>query len=474
MGNSKDKNSEQTKALKEKLTLQPTRVWDKLSEEEREKCFAYCAAYTEFLNTCRTERRAVEFFVARAVQAGFTDLSARPADAKKAFLAHRGKILALAVIGKRTLTEGIRLITSHVDCPRLDLKPNPLYEDTGLALLKTHYYGGIKKYQWVARGLALCGTVVLQDGTAVQVDVGMRPDDPVLTVPDLLPHLSRKQMEQKASEFIPAETLNVIIGGIPYEDKEAEDRVKLAVLESLNKRYGMTEEDFLSAELQIVPAEPARDCGMDRSFIAGYGQDDRVCAYTSFAATLETENPEHTAVAVFYDKEEIGSEGNTSAKSVFLELFLMELMHARDIKPSLWNLHKMLTNSKALSADVTGGLDPNFPDVSEKRNTAKLGYGIGLKRYTGHGGKYMASEANAEHVSWIRKLFNDNAVVWQVAGMGKVDEGGGGTVAKYLANAGVDIIDCGPPLLGMHSPMEVSSKDDVWMCHKAFKVFFAS
>jgi aspartyl aminopeptidase len=474
MANSKNTNSDKTKELQDKLVKQPTRVWDRLSETEKEEAVSYCARYMAFLNTCRTERRAVKFFVDRALQAGFMDLAAVRSLSSKIFFVLRGKILAAAVIGQKPLTEGIRLITSHVDCPRLDLKPNPLYEDTGLALLKTHYYGGIKKYHWVARGLALCGTVILQDGTVVEVEIGTGPDDPVLTVPDLLPHLARKQLEQKASEFIPAETLNVIVGGLPYEDKDAEERVKLAVLQLLNAKYGMTEEDFLSAELQMVPAEPAKDCGLDRSLIAAYGQDDRVCAYTSFTALLETENPEFTAVAVFYDKEEIGSEGNSSAKSVFLEMFLMELMHASGMDPSSWNLHKMLTNSRALSADVTGGLDPNFPDVYEKRNTAKLGYGIGFKRYTGHGGKYMASEANAEHASWVRKLFNDNGVVWQIAGMGKVDEGGGGTVAKYLANAGAEILDCGPPLLGMHSPLEVTSKDDVWMCHKAFKVFFQS
>jgi aspartyl aminopeptidase len=474
MANSKNTNSDKTKELRDKLVKQPTRVWDKLSEMEKEEAYSFCARYMDFLNSCRTERRVVKFFTDRAIQAGFMDLSVVRSLPAKIYFSLRGKILAAAVIGQKPLTDGIRLITSHVDCPRLDLKPNPLYEDTGLALLKTHYYGGIKKYQWVARSLALCGTVILQDGTPVEVEIGTGKDDPVLTVPDLLPHLSRKQLDQKASEFIPAETLNVIVGGLPYEDKEAEDRVKLAILESLNSKFGMTEEDFLSAELQLVPAEPAKDCGLDRSLIAGYGQDDRVCAYTSFKALLEVENPEYTSVAVFYDKEEIGSEGNSSAKSIFLEMFLMDLMHASGMEPSSWNLHKMLTNSRALSADVTGGLDPNFPDVYEKRNTAKLGYGIGFKRYTGHGGKYMASEANAEHASWVRNLFNSNGVVWQIAGMGKVDEGGGGTVAKYLANAGVDILDCGPPLLGMHSPLEVTSKDDVWMCHKAFKAFFQS
>ncbi|HMK36666.1 MAG TPA: aminopeptidase, partial [Desulfomonilaceae bacterium] len=407
MTDTNDKISDKTKQLKDKLVRQPTRLWDRFSEQERTEAFSFCTRYMEFLNACRTERRAVKFFRERAAAEGFQDLSPETWP-KKVLFVLRGKILALAITGLKPLSEGIRLVTSHVDCPRLDLKPNPLYEDTGLALLKTHYYGGIKKYQWVARGLALCGTVVLQDNSTVEVDIGVSPGDPVLTVPDLLPHLSRKQLEQKASEFIPAETLNVIAGGIPYEDKEAEDRVKLAVLEYLHAKYGMIEEDFLTAELQLVPAEQARDCGLDRSLVAGYGQDDRICAYTSFTALLETENPEHTAVAVFYDKEEIGSEGNSSAKSIFLELFLMDLMHASGMEPSTRNLHALLTKSRALSADVTAAIDPNFPEVHEKRNAAKLGYGIGLKRYTGHGGKYMASEANAEHAAWVRKLFNEH------------------------------------------------------------------
>ncbi len=467
------KGSEETQQLKTKLFHEGARLWDKFSPDEKQEAFEYCKGYLTFLNEARTERRAVRYFIDKAETAGFRELESAGA-ADKIYLALHGKILGLAIPGKRPIKDGLRLITSHVDCPRLDLKPKPLYEDLGLALLKTHYYGGVKKFHWLARQLALVGAITAPNGEHQEISIGLDPDDPIFTIPDLLPHLSRKQMEQKASEFIPAEHLNVIVGGVPYPDKETDERVKLAVMNILHEKYGIIEEDFVTAELEIVPAEPARDCGLDRSFVAAYGQDDRICAYTSFTATLETAQPEHTAVAVFYDKEEVGSEGNTSAKSNFIELFLMELMDKAGVQPSQHNLHKLFAKTRALSADVTAATDPNYPDVHEKRNTAKMGYGVGFKKYTGHGGKYLASDANAEHAGWVRKLFNDKGIVWQVSSLGKVDEGGGGTVAKYLANMGVEIMDCGPAVLGMHSPLELSSKDDVLMCHKAFKVFLGS
>ncbi|MBI5252177.1 MAG: aminopeptidase [Desulfomonile tiedjei] len=469
----KPKQLGNAKELKEKLYKEPVRTWDTLSENERKQAFDYAERFRIFLNAARTERKAIQVFVDRASKEKFKELSVR-SKGSKFFQSMHGKTLAVAVIGRKPLTEGLRIITAHVDCPRLDLKANPLYEDSGMAFLKTHYYGGVKKYQWVARSLALCGTIIRGDGSVLDVHVGLDPDDPVFTIPDLLPHLARKQMDQKASDFIPAENLNLVVGSTPFHDKDADERVKLALLELLNKKYDITEEDFTSAELQVVPAEPARDAGFDRGLIAGYGQDDRVCAYTCFTAAMETENPEHTAIAVFYDKEEIGSEGNTSAKSRFLETFIMDLMEKTGTQPKARDLYRVFMNSKALSADVAAGLDPTYADVYEKRNSARLGYGINITKYTGHGGKYMASDANAEYAAWIRKLFNDNAIVWQAGGHGKIDEGGGGTVAKFLAVTGVDIIDCGPPVLSMHSPMEISSKEDIWMCHKAFKVFFNS
>ncbi|MBI5571738.1 MAG: aminopeptidase [Desulfomonile tiedjei] len=468
------KPSEKTKALRERLLREPVRTWDTLTEAEKNEVQAYSRDYLAFLNRNRTERKAVESFVNLASRKGFRNLDGGRTKPSRVFQLFRGKVLAVAVVGSRPLTEGMRLIASHVDSPRLDLKPNPLYEDTGLALLKSHYYGGVKKYHWVARSLALCGVVVRKDGVPVEVEVGLAPEDPILTIPDLLPHLSRKQMEQKASEFLPGENLNLIVGSTPYPDKETEDRVKLAVLELLEKKYGIIEEDFVSAEIQVVPAESAREAGLDRSLLAGYGQDDRVCAYTSFTAMLESTRPKHTAVAIFYDKEEIGSEGNTGAQSRFLEMFLTMLMEKSGLEPSPTNLHRVFFNGKALSADVTAAIDPTYPEVYEKRNNARLGYGINVTKYTGHGGKYLASDANAEYAGWVRKLFNDSGIAWQAAASGKVDEGGGGTVAKFLAKSGMEIIDCGPPLLGMHSPLELSAKDDVWMCHRAYKAFLNS
>ncbi len=468
------KESSKTTKLKEKLMMEKPRVWDSLSDEDKIAVKNYSEGYKKFLGSSRTERRCVASLRDMALEKGFKDVSVASGNDRKLFFNSRGKLLALAIIGSRPLTEGVRIVTSHIDSPRLDLKPNPLYEELGLAILKTHYYGGIKKYQWVARSLAMVGTVVRQDGQAVEIEIGINPDDPVITIPDLLPHLSRKQMEQKASEFIPAENLNVIVAGTPYEDKEASDRVKLAALELLHRQYGMTEEDFASAEIEIVPAEPVRDAGLDRSMVAGYGQDDRVCAYTSVTALLEIEEPTHTAIAICYDKEEIGSEGNTSAKSFALETFLFELMESTGLEPSQRNLRKVLAGAKAISGDVTAAVDPTYAEMYEKRNNSKVGHGIGITKYTGSGGKYMGSDANAEYASWIRRLFNEAKVIWQTAGLGKVDEGGGGTVAKYLANAGIDIIDCGPPILGMHSPFEVCAKDDIWMCFKAYRTFLSS
>ncbi len=473
------KQSEKTRQLKEKLFREQVRVHDKLSQPEKKRASEYADGYREFLNRCRTERAAVRHFLSKATEQGFQDIdggkvSGRKTAAPRLFRSMRGKALAMAIVGKRPLSDGIRLIASHIDSPRLDLKPNPLYEELGLALFKTQYYGGIKKYHWIARPLALCGSIVRSDGSVVELEIGLDLNEPVLTIPDLLPHLARRQMEQKASEFISGESMNLLAACAPYRDEHADDRVKLAVLQMLQQKYRITEEDFVSAEIQVVPAEPARDAGVDRSLIAGYGQDDRICAYSAFTALLAISNPEHSAVAIFYDKEEIGSEGNTSAQSRFLEMFLTDLLEATGVEASSRQLQKVFFNGKALSADVAAAIDPGYPDVFEKRNDAKLGYGIALKKYTGRGGKSMASDANAEYAGWVRRLFNTNRIVWQSAVLGKVDEGGGGTVAKYLANMGMEIIDCGPPILGMHSPLEVSSKDDLWMCQKAFQVFFKS
>lgn len=468
------KESKKTTELKKKLVMEKPRVWDSLSAKDKHDLSTYAAHYLDFLNGARTERRAIQKLTAIACDNGFVEISQADRNTERVYQVSRGKLLVMALRGRKSLIEGIRLVTSHVDSPRLDIKPNPLYEETGLALLKTHYYGGVKKYHWVARSLAMVGTMFTRNGQTVELEIGLKPDDPVLTIPDLLPHLSRKQMEQKASEFIPAENLNVIIGSLPYEDKDSSDRVKLAILDLLHSRYGITEEDFIGAEIELIPAEPAREAGLDRSLVAAYGQDDRVCAFTSATAITSVANPVHTCAAIFYDKEEIGSEGNTSAKSAALDLFLMELMEKGGLTPTAMNLRKIFSRGKALSGDVTAAVDPTYGDAYEKRNNSKIGHGIGITKYTGSGGKYMGSDANAEYASWVRRLFNEKNIIWQPAGLGKVDEGGGGTVAKYVANSGMDIIDCGPPVLGMHSPLEICAKDDVWMTHKAFKVFFES
>lgn len=468
------KESKKTSELKKKLVMEKPRVWDSLSAKDKKDVSNYAEDYIDFLNKGRTERRAIHRLVEMASGNSFVEISRADSATDRIYQVSRGKLLVMAVMGQNPIVEGIRLVTSHVDSPRLDIKPNPLYEETGLALLKTHYYGGVKKYHWVARSLAMIGTMFTRQGQTVEVEIGLKPDDPVLTIPDLLPHLSRKQMEQKASEFIPAENLNVIIGSLPYEDQEASDRVKLAILDLLFAKYGITEEDFIGAEIEMIPAEPAREAGLDRSLVAAYGQDDRVCAFTTATAIINVTKPLHTCVAVFYDKEEIGSEGNTSAKSAALDLFLMELMEKSGLDPSLRNLRTIFSSGKGLSGDVTAAVDPTYGDAYEKRNNSKIGHGIGITKYTGAGGKYMGSDANAEYASWVRRLFNENNIMWQPAGLGKVDEGGGGTVAKYVANAGMDIIDCGPPILGMHSPLELCAKDDVWMTYKAFKVFLES
>ncbi|MDP2045039.1 MAG: aminopeptidase, partial [Deltaproteobacteria bacterium] len=339
-----------------------------------------------------------------------------------------------------------------------------------LAFLKTHYYGGIKKYQWLARPLAIHGVVIKADGSRVQLTIGEDPNDPVFSVLDLLPHLARKtQMDKKVADAFEGEKLNVLVGSLPLGDAETKERVKLHLLKYLEDHYGINEEDLISAELEVVPAGPARDLGWDRSLVGGYGQDDRSCAYAALAAILEVQEPEHTCLALFYDKEEIGSEGNTGAQSFLINEIVEILLERRGESPQA--RRRVLMASKALSADVTGALDPDFPEVHEKRNAAKMSYGVCFHKYGGSGGKYSTSDANAEYVAWIRKIFQDHGVVWQAGQLGKVDEGGGGTIAKFLAVYGMEIIDCGTPLLSMHSPFEVASKADLYMTFKAFQAF---
>ncbi|HHU63014.1 MAG TPA: aminopeptidase [Clostridiales bacterium] len=471
-------NKEQDKALElqESLTYKKKSVWSDDVKWSVEDVMVFAQEYKDFLDSSKTERECHDKIVEMAKDNGFIDIndtkkSISPGD--RVYLSHRGKAVALAVIGHKSLEQGFRLIGSHIDSPRLDLKPNPLYESEGLGLFKTHYYGGIKKYQWTSIPLALHGVIIKENGEKIELSIGEEDDQPIFFISDLLPHLAQEQMKKKAADVITGENLNIIAAHIPYcHDEKVKDRVKLTVLNYFYERYGLKEEDFLSAEIEIVPAYKARDVGVDRSMIAAYGQDDRVCAFTSLKAVLEVEKPQFTSVAVFMDKEEVGSMGNTGAQSRMLKNFLAQLMDATQEGFDQLKLNKCLTNGKALSADVTNAIDPDYTDVSDKLNSAYLGMGVALNKYTGSRGKSGASDAHGEFMAYIRRLLNKNGIPWQVAELGKVDHGGGGTIAQFLANEGMDVVDCGVPLLCMHAPLEISSKGDVYATYKAYKAFF--
>lgn len=458
--------------LRERLTVTPRLVWDHVDKAERQAIMDYAERYKTFLSKAKTEREAVKEIEAQAKDRGFVTLAGSSPGTPWLYN-YKGKTIALGIPGRRPLTEGMRIIGAHIDSPRLDLKQYPLYEDTDLVFLKTHYYGGIKKYQWLARPLALHGVVLRADGSTVELRVGEEPGDPIFTVLDLLPHLARKvQMDKKVTEAFEGEKLNVLVGSLPIGDKDTKERFKLSMLKYLQDTYDITEEDLVSAELEVVPAGPARDVGWDRSLVAAYGHDDRSCAYPALEAIFGVNNPEHACLALFYDKEEVGSDGNTSAKSCLLE-DIVELFLEREGQSPLAR-RRVLMNSLAISGDVTGAIDPDWPEVHEKRNAARLGYGVSLTKFTGHGGKYSANDAHAEYIAWLRKIFNEAGVIWQATHLGKVDEGGGGTIAKYLAVHGMEIIDSGPPVLSMHSPFEVASKADLYMVLKAYRTFFTA
>jgi aspartyl aminopeptidase len=465
---------EEIERISQKLLSSPKLVWDTIDTREKEKIFDFDKGYQDFLNTAKTEREAVNVISDIALNNGFsfTPSSSYPIRMMKTF---QGKSIALAMSGKKPINEGINLIVGHLDSPRLDLKQNPLYEEVDLAFMKTHYYGGIKKFQWLTRPLAIHGRVIRSDGSFLDIVVGEDDSDPVFTVADILPHLARKvQYEKKVSDAFVGEKLNLMVGSLPFGDKDTKDRFKLAILNLLNERYGLVEEDLISAELEVVPAGKARDVGWDRGLTGAYGHDDRSCVFTSLKAIIDIKNPQKTALVLFVDKEEIGSDGATGAKSRFLESVLADLMIAHGKEPLYHEIHKILMNSRALSADGNGALDPDFQDVHEKRNAARLGYGTCLVKFTGSGGKYGANDANAEYVGWLRNLFNKKKVVWQAGELGKVDEGGGGTVAKFLALYGMEIIDCGPPVLCMHSPFEIVHKGDIYMTYRGYRAFLES
>lgn len=447
--------------------------WEKSTAEQREKMFAFADEYMYFLNRAKTEREAVKISKEILDKNGFKPIEEYETlkTGDRVYYINRDKSMYIAVIGENKIEDGLNIIGAHIDSPRLDLKPNPLYEDTGFAFLKTHYYGGIKKYQWTAIPLAIHGVIVKTNGEKIEVNIGEDEADPIFTITDLLPHLAQDQMDKKLKEAISGEDLNVLIGSIPYQDENVQEKVKLNILNILNKKYGIVEADFLSSELEIVPAFNSRSLGFDRSMVAGYGQDDRVCAFTSLRAILNIEKPKNTAVCILSDKEEIGSMGNTGMESRVFDTFVSELLNKTgENRANL--LEKVFCNSRMLSADVDAGLDPNYSSVSEKNNSAYLGRGIGLNKYTGARGKSGASDANAEYVAEIRKIFEENNIRYQISELGKVDVGGGGTIAYILANKGVDVIDCGVPVLSMHAPFEVTSKFDIYEAYRGYEAFW--
>ena len=440
---------------------------------DKEIVFKFSEGYKDFLTQCKTERESVSEAVRLAEECGFKPLESFDTlkEGDKVYAVNKLRSVMLAVIGSEQLTNGVNIVGAHIDAPRLDLKPNPLYEDGEMAFLKTHYYGGIKKYQWSAIPLALHGVVITKDGETVNIRIGDENDDVTFVITDLLPHLAGEQMKKSASEIIEGEQLNILIGAMPSPDEEKE-AVKENILAILNEKYGICEEDFLSAELQVVPAANAKDVGFDRSLIGSYAHDDRVCAYPSLMAILTTEACDKTAVCILTDKEEVGSMGNTGAKSDFMKLVLLEIMDKTGESATELNLLRCLDRSFCLSADVNAAFDPNFPSPYEKRNSGKLNYGVAISKYTGARGKSGSSDASAELMGKIRTLFNQNGVLWHVSELGKVDAGGGGTIAQYVANLGVETVDCGVPILSMHAPFEVASKLDVYMAYKAFHTFF--
>lgn len=452
----------------EELTIKRKNGLLKISEAEMEKANAFCEDYKAYLDAAKTEREAAEEAIRLAKAAGFTEfvMGKKYGAGDRVYVNNRGKSVAFVVIGTEPVEKGMRITAAHIDSPRLDLKPNPLYEEIELALFKTHYYGGIKKYQWTAVPLALHGVIVKADGEVIKVCIGEKDDEPKFVVNDLLPHLAQEQSKRTLSDGIRGEELNVLVGSCPFKDDEGSELVKLNILKILFEKYGVKEEDFLSAELECVPAQKACDIGFDRSLIGAYGQDDRVCAYPALKAIIDIGVPKYTAVAVLADKEEVGSDGNTGMNSDFIRDLAEDLAVMEGGRGSV-----ALRHSKCLSADVNAATDPTFQDVMERRNASFVNYGVVITKYTGARGKSGTSDASAEYVAFVRKMLDDSGIIWQTGELGKVDAGGGGTVAMYIANLGVDTVDLGVPVLSMHAPFETTAKLDVYMCYRAMYEF---
>lgn len=454
--------------LKEKLLINRKNGLKAIDEEKWSVITEFCEDYKRFLAFGKTEREAAKMAKAIAEQAGFVpfDRNKKYVAGDKYYVDNRGKTVAFVVVGKQPCDAGIQITAAHIDSPRLDLKPNPLYEDTEMALFKTHYYGGIKKYQWTTIPLALHGVFAKKDGTVVEVNIGEDENDPCFVVTDLLPHLAQEQSKRTLADGIRGEELNILIGSRPFKDDKGSELVKLNIMSILNEKYGVTEEDFLSAELECVPAGKPRDIGFDASLIGSYGHDDRVCAYPALKAITDIENPEKTAIAILADKEEVGSDGNTGLNSDFLRFVVRDLCEQQGVDYTV-----ALRHSKCLSADVNAGMDPTFKDVMEAKNAAKLNYGAVITKYTGARGKSGTSDASAEYVAYVRNMLDSAGIAWQTGELGRVDLGGGGTVAMYIANLGVDVVDLGVPVLSMHAPFEIVSKFDVYETYRTMYEF---
>ena len=462
--------SEEIKELKKQLLSGKKNGYDKMKEADLAAIDDYCAGYMAYLDAGKTERLCAAETIRLAEAQGYKPyvrgMEVKSGD--KLYVCNRGKAVMLAHIGEKSLAEGAQIAAAHIDAPRLDLKPNPLYEDSELAFFKTHYYGGIRKYQWVALPLELHGVVAMKDGSAVQVNIGADAGDPKLVITDLLPHLGQEQAKKPLGSAIPAETLNLLLGSRPIGDEEDSGRVKLAIMKLLHEKYGIVEDDFTSAELEAVPALSATYVGLDRSLIGAYGHDDRVCSYAALKALLDLEKtPAKTAVCVLADKEEIGSDGVTGMQSAAFDTFMEDLCEAQSVA-----VRVCLEKSFCLSADVTAAYDPDYAEVYEKRNAALINYGIGLCKYTGARGKSGASDADAETVAYVRRVFDDADVIWQIAELGKTDMGGGGTVAMYMANRNIATLDAGVPVLSMHSPFEVVATLDCYETYKGMKAIY--
>lgn len=460
----------------EKLTKKYELIWDRADDVELKKIMDFSERYKKFMDVSKTERESADEIIRLSKENGYINIEEAIANGKKLkagdkiYCNNKNKGVALFVIGKASFEKGLNIVGSHIDSPRMDLKQNPLYEDEGFALLDTHYYGGIKKYQWVTIPLAIHGVIVKKGGEKINIVIGEDDNDPVVYISDLLIHLAAEQMDKKLAKGIEGEDLNILFGSIPIKDKEAKSRVKFNILALLNEKYGITEEDFTTAELEVVPAGKSRDVGFDRSMVMAYGHDDRICAYTSLEAIFEVKNPEKTCIILFVDKEEVGSIGATGMSSKFFENVVAEVMELKGEYSEL-KLRRTLANSRMLSSDVTAAVDPIYSSVNEKKNAAYFGKGIALAKYTGSKGKGGCNDANAEFLGEVRDMFNENKIAWQTSELGKVDQGGGGTIAYILAEYGMEVLDCGVALLSMHAPWEIASKADIFETYRAYKVF---